>query len=252
MNKIKIAFFDLDGTLLNSNKRISEENIKSLKELKKQGIIIVFSTGRWDSFIKDIDTYNLADYYITNQGASIYDVKNKSNIYEKSIAKELILEFSNYLNNHDIYFWLNSYFTIYKSNELDIINKPIYQFVVICKSKTEVNNIINKLNNHLYLDVTYVSVNYYNENIDNKYTLNIGLKENTKGNSINFLLKKLHIEYDNTICFGDTLCDQTMFDVCKYKIAMENAHEELKKQATFITLSNDNDGISYYINNFMK
>lgn len=56
MSKIKIAFFDIDGTLIDMNKKkISEKIIYTLKELKANGIIICIATGRAPMTIPKFD-----------------------------------------------------------------------------------------------------------------------------------------------------------------------------------------------------
>ena len=45
-NQVKLIAIDMDGTLLNSQKEIPEENIKAIKEATAAGIKIVLCTGR--------------------------------------------------------------------------------------------------------------------------------------------------------------------------------------------------------------
>ena len=47
MSAIKIVFFDIDGTLIDMNKkRISEKMLETLRRLKENGTIICIATGR--------------------------------------------------------------------------------------------------------------------------------------------------------------------------------------------------------------
>ena len=68
-------------------------------------------------------------------------------------------------------------------------------------------------------------------------------KDVSKGNAIKALCEKLNVSLSEVICFGDSLNDQSMFEVVGCAIAMGNANEELKAIADKITLDNDSNGI---------
>ena len=77
---IKIAFFDIDGTLTNSNKDITKNTLNTLKRAKKEGIIIVLCSGRSNSYITNLINTNYLDFIISSNGSRIYDVSNNKNI----------------------------------------------------------------------------------------------------------------------------------------------------------------------------
>ena len=66
------------------------------------------------------------------------------------------------------------------------------------------------------------------------------------------LCKKIDISIDEVIFFGDGANDLSIINQVGLGIAMGNALEEVKKQAKEITLSNDNDGIAYYLDNIKE
>ena len=68
-----------------------------------------------------------------------------------------------------------------------------------------------------------------------------------KGRSILEIADFFSIESKDTLAFGDEINDMEMIQMAGTGIAMANASETLKKEADFITLSNDEDGIAYYI-----
>ena len=57
--------------------------------------------------------------------------------------------------------------------------------------------------------------------------------------------KKLGIKQDETIAFGDGYNDLSLIEYCGYGVAMENAVDEVKERANYITLSNNDNGIAY-------
>ena len=75
-------------------------------------------------------------------------------------------------------------------------------------------------------------------------------KDVSKGNAIKALCEKLNVSLSEVICFGDSLNDQSMFEVVGCAIAMGNANEELKAIADKITLDNDSNGIPAALKHF--
>ena len=65
----------------------------------------------------------------------------------------------------------------------------------------------------------------------------------TKKQAINILQDMFNIRYDETMVFGDHMNDLEMMSSAYYSFAMENAEEDVKKNARFIADTNDNDGV---------
>lgn len=71
---MKMIVFDLDGTLLTSNKTISDKSRTYLKKLKEMGYVTVIATGRMFESMKDVvQDFGFVDYIITDTGATCYD-----------------------------------------------------------------------------------------------------------------------------------------------------------------------------------
>lgn len=250
LNNIKIAFFDLDGTLTNSKKIISKKNSNALKYLKEKNIKIVICTGRWDSYVidynKDLD---IIDYIICNNGAEIYDLNNKKLISGDTLSTDEINIINKYCINNNLDITYNGLLNRYKNN--DTIDNDIFQGVIICTKKDEVEKLID-FSKKIDTKITYISSSYYKTKSANSYTTNINLNKTSKGNGIKKLLKYLNIDKKNSICFGDNKNDYDMFLNCGIKVCMENGLKELKDISDYITLTNDNDGIAYFISNYIK
>lgn len=74
---MKLLFTDLDGTLLNRDKRISAEDLEAISRASRQGNITVISTGRSLSsarpYIEELASVQNRCYAITYNGGLIYD-----------------------------------------------------------------------------------------------------------------------------------------------------------------------------------
>ena len=90
----RILFTDLDGTLLDDNKKITPGNQDAIDEALSQGHKIVISTGRplagaWAQAEK-LGLIKEGCYAITYNGGQIYDSYHRKTIYGKTVAKELV------------------------------------------------------------------------------------------------------------------------------------------------------------------
>ncbi|MEI3117168.1 MAG: HAD family hydrolase [Merdibacter sp.] len=80
--------------------------------------------------------------------------------------------------------------------------------------------------------------------------LEISLKSVSKGNALRYYMKKMNISPDEVIAFGDGENDISMFKEIKYSVAMGNASDFVKRQASAITDTNENSGIAKYLIKF--
>ena len=70
----------------------------------------------------------------------------------------------------------------------------------------------------------------------------------SKGNAIKALISHFDIPLCETVAFGDSQNDETMFETVGFSVAMGNAYDSLKKKADFITKTNDEYGITHALN----
>ena len=166
----KMIVTDLDGTLLNKNKNVSEKSKKYLKELKDKGYIICVDTGRTLGRAKyALGGFDYINYIIGNNGTYIYDVSNDRSLYKSSIKTEKIKAlFIKYLDEYEV-FEINSYENIlsYRSRTRNIepyvekidnkdeffdkINE-VYNVTISLKNKSMVNVFLEDLKNN-YKDI---------------------------------------------------------------------------------------------------
>ncbi len=93
---IKMIVLDLDGTLLNSERKVSERSKNYLKKLKDMGYIIVIATGRiYESINHVMNGFDCANYVITDTGSSCYDISNDHIIFNNPIDLETAKKFIN-------------------------------------------------------------------------------------------------------------------------------------------------------------
>ena len=100
---IKIISLDLDGTLLDSQKRLSEENRAALEEAAAKGVHIVPTTGRFFGMMPQaIRDLPFVRYAITINGAQVYDRKTDAAIVREEIPLGMALDLICLIENYDV------------------------------------------------------------------------------------------------------------------------------------------------------
>lgn len=101
----KMLAIDLDGTLLNSNKEISEENQKYIKLAMEKGIKVIICSGRIYSGAKIFaQQLSLQEPMVVCNGAVIKDVKTDKVYYSNLLSKEDCFKVIDILHKYNIYF----------------------------------------------------------------------------------------------------------------------------------------------------
>ena len=269
LKNIKIVFCDIDGTLVDDDKKISQITKETIKKLTKKGIYVVLVSGRdyIHTVKKSIDA-NASNIIISSNGALIYDYSKEIAIYADRINSEKVKTMSDYCNNNKVGLLIRSLSGRYYNDYLIAVDESIdkykklhdntdfnsiyaSQLLLVSKDK---NNILNaqSLAKNIGLEVTNYSESFIKRRLLDTYSVDINNKNVSKGAAITYLLEYLNIEKENSMCFGDFINDIDMFKSCKIKVAMKNACDELKNQADFITeYDNNNNGVANFLNKYL-
>ena len=274
---IKLIASDMDGTLLNSNHKIPQNNIELIKFAQKNGIEFVVATGRaYYEALPSLNDENIKCDVISFNGGIIYDkngniinitpMKLKDLYYTIEILKSLNISYQLYTKN-----------TIYtKSIETDITayidrirangEEPNEQHLrqeaknrLALGHITEVDNIELYLNQEDNPAIKVIGISNDLEKLKHATELlsgndNISVtssgannveimdKKATKGEALKIVADIHDINLKNAIAIGDNLNDQAMLDIVEYSIAMKNGNKELQKTAKFITEKTNSEG----------
>ena len=259
--KIKILSTDFDGTLLNSDKKITEKSKQGLLKLKEKGITIVGITERILATVKnDIDT-SLFDYIILNNGANLYNPKTNKIEYNNYIEKETAEEITTKLNqitNKISFATYNKYYNFpnYKNGS----NKP---YVVEINNINEIKDPISRIN----INIEKEELEYSKKELQSIDNINLYTSQDSFSdiqkltilpNNINKkialekLSTKLNIKMEEIIFFGDGLNDLELINSNCITVAMGNALNIIKEKAKYITTSNNEDGVISFMEKITK
>lgn len=266
---IKLVASDLDGTIIDKNNFIYENNFKAIEDLTKNNMDFVVCTGKAYPITKDVCSKIKASYGIFGNGNQIIDLKTGKEIYKKllpnsdvlkciAIAKQYNLHVHVYTNNEVIseellYLDLRNYKlqTSTKSEScmkfkiVDDIQKYISNNNCdVCKlviSSTNPTDIIkNTILDNLDVSVTTIKkLGKYKDLIINKEYeyLDITPKGVNKSTALKILGDYINVKTEEMLTIGDNLNDLDMIKNSGVGIAVANAYEELKEVAQYTTIN---------------
>ncbi len=265
MQDYKWIVCDLDCTLLNSAKEITDENRNAIGLLKKKGKQVIIATGRLDLISnKYVDELGLMTPIIACNGALIKDIHNDKVLYMKCIKPVVASDVLDFCEKNQLDYLVYTPKTIYYSENskrinfireynnnvkkelqvpnysvkaLDILNQDIIKVLITSQD----DHILEKLNEGINKEGRLTIVRSEKGLID---IMNSGI---SKGGALVTLAEHLNMDLKDTVVFGDNYNDISMFKVAGLSIAVANAEEDLKQAADYITLSNDESGVGHAI-----
>ena len=265
---IKAIFIDIDGTLRNSNKELSQRTINAVKRTTDNGILVILCSGRPRKYTEQISRECFASkYIITSSGGNIYDYNNEI-IFVNEMNKEALIHLYEIANPKGVRYIMNvgegrvvnkvkhpDQETKLTENIKDFVyNNPVVQCTIAASNFDNIKNLIPEIEKVKNVEIK----NRHKALLDDKFKddktifCDIANINSNKGTAIKKLLEILNIKKEDTIAIGDDNNDLAMFEQVGYKVAMENAIDIVKENADEITLSNDEDGVAVYLEKLLN
>ena len=256
---------DLDGTLMRNNERLSEYTVRTLNELLRQGLPFTFATARSIESARVITgELEIKLPVITRNGAVLADNTTGRHIQksvftkeEVELLKQMLPELpscgfvSCFLDDIMIRTYmpadhtegLQGYIDYYKNDptmrkadDLDSMFCGIPGYVTMIGEKDRIAPVYEKAREYKGWESLFQKDTYRDE-----YWLEICPRNCTKAKSI--LKLKEEFGFKRLLVFGDSLNDISMFEIADESFAVANARDELKKIATHIIGSNEEDSV---------
>lgn len=275
--KYKMVVLDLDGTLLDDDKQISEKNIRILDELYKSGVIITIATGRNYYMAKGLTDKlkSISPVILANNGAiirrshndeilekSYLDAAAFKKIYDAGIKRGLnpVVHVDEYKNGYDIIYERENYEETY----LGYIKKD-YPRARLKKFETDnLKNILSVCYFDEYsklsdfgLEMKESNNGEYNticnRNISQRALLEFLHNEGCKWKALKKYVNDINIKTDEILAIGDDNNDIEMILNAGMGIAMKNATEECRNSSKLISkFDNNNSGVYYVLSEIFE
>lgn len=243
--KIKYIIVDLDDTLLRKDRTISTEALEIYKKAQEKGYKIVFNTSRSKQNSQKYSDMVHADYGIYSGGCQVVD-KDGKELFAITIPAEkvndIVLKLLKVCEKVSVQTKEHFYASDAEYKAQNAIHydfsKGFHEdaFKVMCYSMD--HDLIEKIANENGLEFQ----NYLNGGWHR-----LSIKGANKWNGILRFLEVVNGSKEECMTFGDDFGDMEMIEKAGVGVAMKNSQKEVLEIAPYITKSNDEDGVAYFI-----
>lgn len=260
--KYKLLVLDVDGTLLNNAREISNRTLAALLKVQQMGVRIVLASGRPTyglmPLAKTLELGNYGGFILSYNGCQIIKAQNGEILFERRINPEMLpyLEKKARKNNFAIFTY---------HDDIIITDTPENEYII---SEAVLNNqkIIKEDEFSTAVDfppckcmlvsndeeALIVLEDHWRRQLNGTldvfrsepYFLEVVPCGIDKANTLGALMEKLNIKREEVIAIGDGVCDVTMLQLAGMGIAMGHSQYSVKVCADYVTASNEEDGVA--------
>jgi Cof subfamily protein (haloacid dehalogenase superfamily) len=244
----KIIFFDIDGTLLNHEKKLPSKTKQAIQLLKERGVFVAIATGRAPFMFEEIRKELDIDSYVSFNGQ--YVVFENKLLFKNPLNKDELHR----LHNHSSEYGHPMVFMSEQSMKSSV---PHHQYIKISMESLHMAHpeedesyyknrdilqsllFVEEKNEHLYENM-YPNFHFVRWH---PFSVDVIPKGGSKAEGIKKMVDQLGFKMEEVYAFGDGLNDLEMISAVGTGVAMGNAVNELKEHANLITKDVDQDGI---------
>ncbi len=259
---------DIDGTLTNSDKKITPATEYALREVLESGVTVVLASGRptpgLEAFAEQLELAKYGGYILSYNGARITDCRTGEIIFQQTLPVGMVSRFHDYANEHGLGMMTYENRSILTGSPIDSymeIESRINGMPILTQQDfpQSVPELVNKCLLTGDPDVLAVHEKKLAEEYagvlsiyrSEPFFLEIMPKGVDKAYSLSVLLEKTGLSKEALVCCGDGYNDISMLRYAGLGVAMHNAQPAVKAVADYITESNNADGIVRVITSFL-
>lgn len=271
--QVRLVITDMDGTLLNSKKEITDRTRNAVRGLREKGIDFTICTGRIptmiDYYTKELD---IRVPVVSANGAVIWDPVKRQPLYGKEIPANTAQTLMDFLESHHMDYSAltleNSYFStnsirIEKFNSYNKIAKANGLLPMKLDRLTDGHGFLEKHKIYKLLvyekeEGRYAEAGAFIKGFTDIYATcsdaglwDISATGVSKGTGLLHVRNLMEIDKTQVCAFGDYDNDVPMLREAGFSVAMENGCDALKSCAVYVTGSNDEDGVARVIEQFL-
>ena len=264
MKDVKLIAADMDHTLLTEKGELPPNFSQYVRELNELGVDFAIASGR-PHYTLEQTFFDLVNelIFISDNGGIIH-YKGET-IFKSLISvaeyRELVDFVDTKTDGVPIICGLDSAYLFKKHQEHDPIIRRSHSNITFVDDLRTVDSDADKFT--IYFPNKDSASNYeqiFNPKFGDDYSVTIGdsiwvdimNKGIDKGEAMRILGEKLQIDYSQMMAFGDTYNDIQMLKAVKYSYLVENASEDMKQFAKYMTKSNDEYGVLKTLDELIK
>ena len=266
---VKLLCLDIDGTILDGNKRLTAETKRAVALAKKRGVRVFLASGRSYPGLRELmEELDLEGNCICMNGTLIY--ADGKEIYRHGLEPSMTEKILDCIEKYDSQLFLSG-------DDFNLTNKPvegqISQVVqqgslrgdyIICTDPQEFRKEAERLGprilkaavkeldeeNFPRMRADLEALGLFHIAKSDTYFVDISPLGCTKGRGVEETARYLGIPMSEVMCIGDNENDAEMVEKAGIGVAMGNAEECVKRSADYITETNDEDGAAKAILRF--
>lgn len=260
----KMLAIDIDDTLINDDKEVTEGTKQALAEALAHGITVTLATGRMYASAKQMASQlQLNVPLITYNGSLVKNSEDGRVLYEQSVPPEAAHLIFDYCERHGLHLQLYIDDILYVKED----NDKIRDYAALSKIPYTVYPDFRELADQpstkmliiddpakldeVGLELRNLIVGQVHITKSKPHFLEIIHHEGTKGDALRYLADKFGYDMSEVIAIGDGSNDREMLEAAGLGVAMGNAAPALKAIANYVTLSNNEDGVKHVVDKFV-
>lgn len=268
MGKIRFIAMDVDGTLVDQDKKIRPFTKETLLKAQEAGYTLILASGRPEnglqSYRKELEMDRYGGLLVAYNGSKVIQVPGDKVLYNQALTHEATMKVLDHVKNFEVTVMIDNGSKLFTEN-LDGVNvakeakNNALEVVRVDDLKAILNGDLNKI-------LTSGKPEYLRSVFDELYApfrselncmftapfyVEFTARNVDKGFALKHVLTSLGYERRHLIAFGDAENDLSMIDFAGVGVAMGNAVEPLKAIADHVTLSNLEDGIAHALLNYL-
>ncbi|WP_413284496.1 Cof-type HAD-IIB family hydrolase [Vibrio sp. MA40-2] len=264
----KLVALDMDGTLLNSEKQITQRNKQAIAQARALGVTVILASGRplagMQEKLQELELTTDKDFVVSSNGSYVHRVSDLGMVHSQivtgkdakrvaQLARELGVNMHAFSIKHGLITPKHNQYTQHES-DINGITAQEFDFsqlededgivkAMFADSPEKLDAVTPQLTSELYDDYTIVrSASIFLEFLH---------KQSNKGVGVAAVAKHLGIDSSEIISMGDAENDHHMIEYSGLGVAMGNATEQTKALADYITATHDESGVAQVIEKFI-
>lgn len=274
MAEIKLVAADMDGTLLDKERKITEYTQNVIRKAVKAGVEFIPATGRAvNALPPELKAMKEIRYGIFSNGATVYDLWENKVIYRHHFEIPRVLELIQFLRQFDLMISVSmngqSYGERKAMENIDYYELDENTREIIVGSRKVIENLEEHLKNrndtvekmtlvfrsmeerkNVWMALSQIEDVQFSSSLPKN--IEISPKGCNKGDGLSHLLEALGIKKEEAMACGDADNDKEMLEISGKAVVMENGLESMKAIADYITVSNQEDGVAKAMEKFIS
>ena len=265
----RVLALDLDGTLTTEKKEVTTRTKEAIRRAIEAGVAVVLATGRpligVMPVARELGLDTLGGYILCYNGALILECRSNAPVFQRHLPADAVLNICDWAENKPVYpLAYDAYGVITPYPDNRYVHKEAYNNGLSIRLVEDLPGFINYPIEKMMLVGEPVDAQAAVPELKARFGGKLNIfgseppfievlpPEVDKAFALDVLLKHLGATREELIACGDGMNDVSMLRIAGMAVAMGNAAAAVKAFASFVTRSNEEDGVAHAIERFIS